>query len=76
MITWHWIIRAVAVAPALWLFMQWQSIGAQWPALFSWLVCVGGAELAIEASRSARERRRTPNLPRPGGRRRTDPPAA
>jgi len=74
MMTWHWIIRAVAVAPALWLFVQWHSIGAQWPALFSWLVCVGGAELIIEASRAPRERRRKPNLPRRGGQRHSDPP--
>ena len=76
MVTWHWMLRAAAVAPALWLFTQWQGIGAQWPAMFSWLLCTGGAELIIEASRSARERRRKPNLPRPGGRRHTDPPLA
>jgi hypothetical protein len=74
MISWHWMIRAVAVAVALCLFMQWQSIAARWAGLFAWLLCVGGAELIIEASRRANDRRGTPSAPRRGGRRRTDPP--
>jgi len=71
---WHWIIRAAALAPALWLFTQWQSIGAQWVALFAWFLCVSGAELIIEVSRSTQDRRRGSSPPLPGGRRRTDPP--
>ena len=75
MIGWHWLIRAVALAPALWLFAQWQSIGAQWVALFAWLLCVSGAELIIEVSRSAsKDRRRRASPPLPGGRRSSDPP--
>jgi hypothetical protein len=54
MTSWHWCLRAVCVAVALWLFMQWQSIGAQAAALFAWLLCVGGAETIIEASRRPR----------------------
>jgi hypothetical protein len=72
MIRWHWLIRAVVAACALWLFMQWQSIAAQWAALFSWLLCAGGAELIIAVS-PAKDRRRMPSPPRRGGRRRTDP---
>ena len=75
MTSWHWILRAVAVAVALWLFMQWQSIAAKWAGLFAWLLCVGGAELIIEVSRRANDRRRTPSPPLRGGRRRTDPPS-
>jgi hypothetical protein len=76
MLPWPWIVRAVAVAVALCLFMQWQSIGAQFAALLTWLLCVGGGELIIETSRRAQERRRLPGRPLRGGRRRTDPPAA
>jgi len=69
-----WIIRALSVAAALWLFVQWQSIGAHWAALLMWLLCTSGAELIIEVSRRAGERRRSPGRPLRGGRRRTDPP--
>jgi hypothetical protein len=55
MTSWQCIIRAVAVAVGLYLFMQWQSIGAHWAALLTWLLCVGGAELIIEVSRRAED---------------------
>jgi hypothetical protein len=54
--------------------MQWQSIAAHWTALFAWLLCAGGAEAIIEASRGNKDRRRIPSPPMRGGRRRTDPP--
>ena len=71
-----WIIRGLALAGALWLFTQWQSVGAHWAALIMWLLCASGAELIIEAGRKASERRRSPGRPLRGGRRRTDPPAS
>jgi hypothetical protein len=71
---WHWIVRALVGVFGLWLFMQWQSIAAQWTALFAWLLCAGGAEAIIAASRGAQDRRRVSSMPLRGGRRRTDPP--
>ena len=68
------IVRGAVGAFAIWLFMQWHDIGAPWPALFSFLLCATGVELMIEASRRAAERRRAPQVPLRGGRRRTDPP--
>jgi hypothetical protein len=50
-----WITRAVALIPALYLLIQWQSIGAYWPALLTWLVCLWGAELIIEVTRRSRQ---------------------
>jgi hypothetical protein len=73
---WYWIVRAVAVAVALWLFIQWQSIGAYGPAVIMWLLCACGAEMIIEMSERTRERRRHPSPPLRGGRRRSDPPIA
>lgn len=73
---WPWIVRGAALSAALWLVVQWQSIGVQWAALFNWVLCMGGAEAIIHVSRRARERRAGPGMPRPGGRRRTDPPLA
>jgi hypothetical protein len=70
---WHWLIRAVVGACAIWLFMQWQTIAAQWAALFSWLLCAGGAELIIAVSPTTKDRRHAASPPRRGGRRRTDP---
>lgn len=70
-----WIVRTIALAVGLWLWMQWQSIAAQGMALFAWLLCAGGAELIVEADRRARDRRHPSSAPLPGGRRRTDPPA-
>ena len=69
------ILRGVFAAFALWLVMQWLAIGMPWAGLASWLICAAGAEVMLEASRRAAERRRAPHLPLPGGRRRTDPPA-
>jgi len=68
-----WFVRAVVLAAGLWLFMQWHSITAQGAALFAWLLCAGGAELIVEASRR-RDRRRSPSPALAGGRRRNDPP--
>jgi len=70
---WPWILRAVALAVAVWLVMQWQSLGVQWAAFFNWVLCMGGAEAIIHVSRRARDRRRAPGRPVRGGRRRTDP---
>jgi hypothetical protein len=70
---WPWILRAVALAVAVWLVMQWQSLGVQWAAFFNWVLCMGGAEAIIHVSRRARDRRRAPSRPVRGGRRRTDP---
>ena len=69
-----WIVRGVCMVAAFWLFLQWQSIGAHWAALVMWLLCASGAELIVEVSRKAQERRRVPGRPLRGGRRRTDPP--
>jgi hypothetical protein len=69
-----WVIRGAGMAAAFWLFMQWQSAGAHWAGLIMWLLCASGAELVIEVSRKATERRRAPGRPLRGGRRRTDPP--
>jgi hypothetical protein len=69
-----WIIRGLSMVAAFWLFLQWQSIGAHWAALIMWLLCASGAELIIEVSRKASERRRSPGRALRGGRRRTDPP--
>jgi hypothetical protein len=68
------IFRGAVGAFALWLFMQWQGIGAPWPALCSFLLCAAGVELMLEASRRATERRRAPQVALRGGRRRSDPP--
>lgn len=70
---WQWIIRAVALGAALILFEGWHSIGVPWAAFFNWMLCMGGAEAIIHTSRAARDRRTAPNVPRRGGRRRTDP---
>ena len=72
---WPWILRAAALAIAVWLVMQWQSLGVQWAAFFNWVLCMGGAEAIIHVSRRARDRRRAPSRPVRGGRRRTDPAA-
>ena len=74
MTSWPWILRALTVIPAFSLFAIWHGIGAPWAAFLMWLVCTSGAELIIEVSRRANERRRTPSRPLRGGRRRTDPP--
>jgi hypothetical protein len=50
-----WITRAVALVAALYLFLQWQSIGAGGPALLTWLLCLWGAELIIEVTRRSRD---------------------
>lgn len=71
---WQWIIRAVALAAALWLFDAWHGLGVPWAAFFNWVLIMGGAEGIIHTSRAARDRRVAPNVPRRGGRRRTDPP--
>jgi len=72
MANWPWIVRAAALTAALWLVMQWQSLGVQWAALFNWVLCMGGAEAIIHVSRRARDRRRAPSRALRGGRRRTD----
>ena len=69
-----WIIRGLALAVALSLFTHWQNTGAYWAGLIMWLLCASGAELIIEVSARASERRRSPSRPLRGGRRRTDPP--
>ena len=76
MLIWPWIIRAFALAAAVFLFMEWQNLGVQWAALFNWVLVMGGAEAIIHVSRQARDRRRTASPPLRGGRRRTDPPPA
>ena len=76
MLIWPWIVRAFALAAAMFLFMQWQSLGVQWAAVFNWVLVMGGAEAVIHVSHRARERRRTVSPPLRGGRRRTDPPLA
>jgi hypothetical protein len=76
MLIWPWIIRAFALAAAVFLFMEWQNLGVQWAALFNWVLVMGGAEAIIHVSRQARDRRRAPSPPLRGGRRRTDPPLA
>jgi hypothetical protein len=72
---WPWIVRASALAAALWLATAWLRLGVQWAAVFNWLLCMGGAEAIILVSRRARDRRRAPSRPLRGGRRRTDPAA-
>ena len=76
MLIWPWIIRAFALAAAVFLFMEWQNLGVHWAALFNWVLVMGGAEAIIHVSRQARDRRRAASPPLRGGRRRTDPPPA
>ena len=87
MLIWPWIIRAFALAAAVFLFMEWQNLGVQWAALFNWVLVMGGAEAIIHVSRQARVGAAAPaaqgraggaaTVPRlRGGRRRTDPPPA
>ncbi|MFL6566910.1 MAG: hypothetical protein ACJ8G5_18385 [Burkholderiales bacterium] len=76
MLIWPWIVRAFALAAALFLFMEWQNLGVQWAAVFNWALVMGGAEAVIHVSHRARERRRAASPPLRGGRRRSDPPPA
>jgi len=76
MLIWPWIVRASALAAAMFLFMEWQNLGVQWAAVFNWVLVMGGAEAVIHVSHRARERRRSVSRPLRGGRRRTDPPLA
>ena len=76
MLIWPWIVRASALAAAMFLFMEWQNLGVQWAAVFNWVLVMGGAEAVIHVSHRARDRRRSEGRPLRGGRRRTDPPLA
>ena len=73
---WPWIVRAFALAAAMFLFMEWQNLGVQWAAVFNWVLVMGGAEAVIHVSHRARDRRRSVSPPLRGGRRRSDPPLA
>jgi hypothetical protein len=76
MLIWPWIVRAVALAAAMFLFMEWQNLGVQWAAVFNWVLVMGGAEAVIHVSHRARDRRSAASRPLRGGRRRSDPPLA
>ena len=76
MLIWPWIVRAVALAAAMFLFMEWQNLGVQWAAVFNWVLVMGGAEAVIHVSHRARDRRSAASGPLRGGRRRSDPPLA
>jgi hypothetical protein len=58
MLIWPWIVRAFALAAAMFLFMEWQNLGVQWAAVFNWVLVMGGAEAVIHVSHRARDRRR------------------
>ena len=73
---WPWIVRAFALAAAMFLFMEWQNLGVQWAAVFNWVLVMGGAEAVIHVSHRARDRRSAASRPLRGGRSRSDPPLA
>ena len=76
MLIWPWIVRASALAAAMFLFMEWQNLGVQWAAVFNWVLVMGGAEAVIHVSHRARDRRSSTSRPLRGGRRSSDPPLA